>query len=311
MIDQEISPEQKSNSVAPENGNGQPDEGDRRGNVIDLLERVTSVVLPVGVALYAVLYLGIQEVYAVFGVNPQQAGIDQSVLFSRLIAALILAVLIGIPLLGLLVGLGWLIDKATFGVLGRMIQGIRQRPWVAALFAALWCGATYWGFYNYFADLDLTTMMIIAVGLGVLAFLIPFQLLRRRPAARAGMRVIVGALTGLGLGFLLVLNLTTAALDVQRTGKADLLLSIVGFQDQWTILTNAEDDKPLYDGRWMMLLGESDGTYVLYDCDKQQTFRHPKDGTNLTQLQLDPDREEGFTCGLLAEDSGQAESTTG
>ena len=136
-----------------------------------------------------------------------------------------------------------------------------------------------------------------------MAFLIPFQLLRRKPVARAGMRVIVGALTGLGLGFLLVLNLATAALDVQRTGRFSLLLNFVGFQDQWTILTNAEDNKPLYDGRWMMLLGESDGTYVFYDCDKQETFRRSMSTTNLGNLQLDPDREPGFRCGTLAEDT--------
>ncbi|MEV4180069.1 hypothetical protein AB0J28_01305 [Streptosporangium canum] len=37
-------------------------------------------------------------------------------------------------------------------------------------------------------------MVIVAVGLGVLTFLVPFRLLRRMPAGRAGMKVIVGAL---------------------------------------------------------------------------------------------------------------------
>ncbi|WP_204044994.1 hypothetical protein [Acrocarpospora phusangensis] len=298
MIDQGIVAEQNSNSAAAVSSPAEED--GERGSVIALLERVASVVLPIGVALYAVLYLGVEEIYSTFGINPQQAGIDQSVLFSRLMSTLILVLLLGIPTLGLVIGLGWLIDKISFGTAGRVVRGIRERPWVAALFAALWCGATYWGFYNFFADLDLTVMVVTAVGLGVLTFLIPFRLLRRKPVGRAGLKVIVGGLTGLGLGFLLILNLASAAVEVQETGQANLLLSTVGFQDQWTVLTNAEDDKPLYDGRWMMLLGESDGTYIFYDCDKLETFRRPMETTNLTQLQLDPERESGFACGALA-----------
>ncbi|MGP3961933.1 hypothetical protein ACTWPT_38695 [Nonomuraea sp. 3N208] len=79
------------------------------------------------------------------------------------------------------------------------------------------------------------------------------------------------------------------------------LLNAVGFQDQWAVIKNAEDDKPLYDGRWMMLLGESDGTYVLYDCDKLETLRRPMETTNLGTIELDPEREKGFTCGGLVE----------
>ncbi|GAA3306224.1 hypothetical protein [Nonomuraea dietziae] len=67
------------------------------------------------------------------------------------------------------------------------------------------------------------------------------------------------------------------------------------------MVKSAEDDKPLYDGRWMMLLGESDGTYVLYDCDKLETLRRPMETTNLGQIELDPEREAGFTCGGLAQ----------
>ncbi|TKK75873.1 hypothetical protein FDA94_38745 [Herbidospora galbida] len=279
------------------------EENDDRGSVISLLERVASVVLPIGVALYAVLYLGVEEIYGVFGINPQQAGIDQSVLFSRLMSTLVLVLLLGLPLLGLLVGLAWLVNVITLGAAGRAVGWVRARPWVAGLVAALWSGATYWGFYNFFADLDLTIMVIIAVGLGMVTFLVPFQLLRRRPVGRAGLKVLVGGLTGLGLGFLLILNLSSAAQTMRDTGQANLLLSTVGFQDQWAILTNAEDDKPLYDGRWMMLLGESDGTYLLYDCDKQETFRRPMETTNLTQVQLDPEREEGFVCGSLVEET--------
>ncbi|TMR08201.1 hypothetical protein ETD86_48840 [Nonomuraea turkmeniaca] len=284
-------------SPISESATSPEDESD--GSVLGLLERIGSVIVPIGVALYAVLYLGVEEMYGVFGINPQQAGIDQSVLLGRLMGTLVLMLLISVPTLGLIVGFCWLADRLTGGALGRLVGGIRRRPWIAALIAALWCGATYWGLFNIVGDLDLAVMVVIAVGLGVLTFLVPFRLLRRRPVGRAATKVLVGALTGIGLGFLLILAMVKGAVEVQETGQANDLLGYVGFQDQWAVIKNAEDDKPLYDGRWMMLLGESDGTYVFYDCDKLETFRRPMETTNLGDIQLDPEREKGFTCGGL------------
>ncbi|MEO3811030.1 hypothetical protein ABGB17_18700 [Sphaerisporangium sp. B11E5] len=272
------------------------------GSVVELLERIGSVVLPIGVALYAVLYIGVEEIYGVFGVSPQQAGIDQAVLFGRLSGSLVLLLLVGLPTLGLIVGLLWLLDKITLGSVGRVVAAVRRHPWIAALVAALWCGATYWGFFSVFAELDLTIMLIIAVSLGVLTFLVPFRLLRRKPVGRAGMKLLVGGLTGLGLGFLLIIQLLTAAVDVHGTGQSGLLLDAVGFQNQWAVLQNPEDGKSLYDGRRMMLLGESEGTYVLYDCDKLQTFRRPIEATQLAGIESDPELPEDFSCGSLAEE---------
>ncbi|SET53084.1 hypothetical protein [Nonomuraea wenchangensis] len=287
--------EQPPPDTAPEQEDG--------GGVLTVLERIGAVVVPVGVALYAVLYLGVEQVYWVFGVNPQQAGIDQSVLLGRLMGTLILLLLALIPAIGVLVGLGWLIDRITRGAAGRLLRRLRERPWIVAALAALWSGATYWGLFNLVADLTLGIMVAVAVGLGVLAFLIPFRLLRRRRVGRAGMTVLVAALTGLGLGFVLILSLVKGAVEVQETGQANDLLGYVGFQDQWAVLRDAATDKPLYDGRWMMLLGEKENTYVFYDCDKQETFRRSMSTTNLGNLQLDPDREPGFRCGTLAEDT--------
>ncbi|MFC4122960.1 hypothetical protein [Nonomuraea zeae] len=279
-----------------------PEDGEDRGSVLALLERISSVIVPIGVTLYAVLYLGVSEMYGVFGINPQQAGVDQSVLLGRLMGTLILMLLVILPTLGLIVGLCWVADKLTGGALGRLVGAIRRRPWLAALLAALWCGATYRGLFVIFGSPDLFIMVVIAVGLGVLTFLVPLRLMRRRPVGRAATKVLVSALTSIGLGFLLILAMVQGAVEVRETGQANELLSFVGFQDQWTIIKNAEDDKPLYDGRWMMLLGESDGTYIFYDCDKLETFRRPMETTNLSALQLDPEREEGYTCGDLAAD---------
>ncbi|GAA3616434.1 hypothetical protein GCM10022419_122220 [Nonomuraea rosea] len=277
-----------------------PVEPENEGQILGLLERIGSVIVPVGVALYAVLYTGIEQMYGVFGINPQQAGIDQSVLLGRLMGTLVFLLLVAIPTLGFLLGFVWLIDKLTLGTLARLVGGIRQRPWITALIAALWCGATYWGVFNLVGDLDIAVMVVIAVGLGVLSFLVPFRLLRRKPVGRAGTKILAGGLTGVGLGFLLILAMIEGAVEVQETGQANDLLSYVGFQDQWAVVKSADNDKPLYDGRWMMLLGESDGTYIFYDCDKLETFRRPMETTNLATIELDPEREQDFTCGELA-----------
>ncbi|MER5645115.1 hypothetical protein [Streptosporangium sp. NPDC002524] len=283
----------------------EPPVEEENSGVLAMIERIGSVIVPIGVALYAVLYLGVEQMYGVFNISPQQAGIDQSVLLGRLMGTLILLLLVVVPLLGLVVGLGWLVNKLTRGTVGRAATAVRERPWIAALIAALWSGATYWGLLNLVGDLDIAAMVVVAVGLGVLTFLVPFRLLRRKPVGRAGMKVLTGALTGVGLGFLLILQMITGAIEVQETGQANDLLPFVGFQDQWAVIKNAEDDKPLYEGRWMMLLGESEGTYVFYDCDKLDTFRRPIETTNLGSLQLQPEREAGFKCGTLAEQEEQ------
>jgi hypothetical protein len=49
-----------------------------------------------------------------------------------------------------------------------------------------------------------------------------------------------------------------------------------------------------------MVLGESEGMFAIYDCDKLETVRRPSESVVLTQLQLAPEREEGFTCGSQA-----------
>ncbi|WP_133061507.1 hypothetical protein [Streptosporangium minutum] len=282
-----------------------PSEEEEGGGVLEMIERIGSIIVPIGVALYAVLYLGVESMYSIFEVSPQQAGIDQSVLLGRLMGTLVLLLLVALPVLGVVVGVGWLADKVTRGAVGRLVGAVRRRPWLVAAFAALWCGATYWGLLDLLGGSDVAVMVVVAVGLGVLTFLVPFRLLRRKPVGRAGMKVIVGALTGIGLGFLLIMQMTLGAIEVQQTGKANELITYVGFQDQWAILKNAENDKPLYGGRWMMVLGESNGAYVFYDCDKLETFRRSMDRTILGSLRLTPEREPGFKCGTLAEDESQ------
>ncbi|MFC0864122.1 hypothetical protein ACFHYQ_17650 [Sphaerimonospora cavernae] len=273
---------------------------EEKAGVVDLLERSGSVILPVGISLYALLYLGIQQVYGIFNVSPEQAGIDQATMFGRLVGTLILLVIGGTLLIGVAVAGFWLLDKATFGRLARFAQAVRQRPWAAAAVGALWCGASYWGFLGYLGLGDgttLTAIVITAVSIGVLSFLVPFRLLRSRPVGRAGMKIVVAAFTGIGLGFALMGQMESDALAVAEKGEpASLLLSMVGFQDQWVVATDRESGEPLRDGEELLLLGEREGAYALYDCANQETFRRSIDATVLQQIVLEPDRPEGYSC---------------
>ncbi|MER6950284.1 hypothetical protein ABT294_40330 [Nonomuraea sp. NPDC000554] len=284
------------------------EEGESKSGVLDVLEKVGSVVVPAGVTLYALLYMGFKEMYGVFGITPEQAGIDQAVLFGRLLGTLLPLLLTAALGIGLLVGLGWLVNLVTRGWAGRAFQYLRERPWIVAIVAGVWAGLSYLGFLYYLYTAAGETVegedVVIVILLGMLAYVVPFRLLRRRSMGRAGMKVLIGALTGVGLGYLLIIQMVYGAVQVQETGQANVLLGSLGFQDQWAKLQDSSG-KPLYGSRWMMLLGEFEGGYAFYDCDKMQTFRKFSESTILTEIQLDPEREEGFTCGDLAEKEKQ------
>ncbi|GAA3089936.1 hypothetical protein [Streptosporangium carneum] len=272
-----------------------------RGSVIDLLQRVGSVALPVGVSLYALLYLGIQQVYGVFDISPEQAGIDQATLFGRLVGCLILLVLGGVPVLGALVGVGWLLDRLARGWLVRLGHAVRERAWAAAAVGAVWCGATYWGLLGYAGlaeGTELAVIVLVAVGIGVAVFLVPFRLLRRRPTGRAGMRTVIAAFTGIGLGFTLIGQMESDAVELASTGRGSLVLSMVGFQDQWVVATTGTG-RPVR-GVPLLLLGEHEGTYAFYDCARRETFRRPMGSTVLQQMELEPEHDESFTCAAPA-----------
>ncbi|MGV9377404.1 hypothetical protein ACWDRB_16385 [Nonomuraea sp. NPDC003707] len=279
------------------------------GGVLDVLEKIGSVVVPAGVTLYALLYMGFKEMYSVFGITPEQAGIDQSVLFGRLLGSLLPLTLIAASCIGLLISLGWLLNLITRGWAGRLFQAVRKRPWIVAVIAAVWAGLSYMGFLYYVYTAVEEHLgggeVVFAILLGFLAYVVPFRLLRRRSIGRAGMKVLIGAFTGVGLGYALIIQMVFGAVQVQETGQANALLDSLGFQDQWARLQDSSG-KTLYDGRWMMLLGEFEGGYAFYDCDKLMTFRKFSESTILIDIQLDPDREKGFTCGTLADKDKKA-----
>ncbi|MET7332457.1 hypothetical protein [Nonomuraea sp. NPDC005650] len=279
-----------------------------KGGVLDVLEKIGSVVVPAGVTLYALLYMGFKEMYGVFGITPEQAGMDQSVLFGRLLGTLLPLTLITASGIGLLIGVGWLLNVITRGWAGRVFQAVRKRPWIVALIAAIWAGLSYLGFLTYvYTALEEPLgggEVVFVILLGFLSYVVPFRLLRRKSIGRAGMKVLIGAFTGVGLGYLLIIQMVFGAAEVQKSGQANLLLDSLGFQDQWATLQDSSG-KTLYDGRWMMLLGEFEGGYAFYDCDKQMTFRKFSESTILIDIQLDPEREKGFTCGSLAEKDKQ------
>lgn len=232
-------------------------------------------------------------------------------LLGRLLGTLLPLLILGAVAVGILISLGWLLNMITRGWAGRVVQRTRQQPWIVAALAAAWVGVSYLGWLYFMTALDAADPtaplaveiwdVLIAVALGAVAYLVPFRLLRRRPIGRASLKVLVGALTGIGLGYILILQMIYGAVDVMQKGESTAVLDAVGFQTQWAKLQDS-GGKPLYDSRWMMVLGEREGGYAIYDCDKMQTFRKFSESTILSEVQMyAPDRDKDFTCGSLAE----------
>lgn len=261
--------------------------------MLEVLEKIGSVVVPIAVALYAMLYLGIQNVYYVFGIPPEQAGLDQSTIFGRLIGTLVQLFLLLLPLLGLAVGVGWLLNLVTGGWAGKGLALVREKPWIAAAFAALLSGVAYWSYLGVMWDLSGLPVTLAVVGVALFGLLVPYRLLRRRPNGRAGMKVLTGALVGMGLGFVLIGQMAEGANDIYTNGNGNVVLDLVGFQNQWATVHNGDDKPLLKDDDRMLVLGEKEGAYVFYNCGTQETLRRPIEATILGNIELDPDFSNG------------------
>ncbi|MEU0567134.1 hypothetical protein ABZ297_17340 [Nonomuraea sp. NPDC005983] len=283
-----------------------------RGSVLELFEKIGSVALPLAVALYAVLYIGLQNVYYVFGITPEQAGLDQATIFARLISTLVTVLLGLIPVVGAIVGLGWLVNLVLGGRAARAVDRLREKPWLAAVIGVLASSLAYWGYLKVVQGVSAGAAVFTALGIAVFGLLVPYRLLRRRPSGRAGMKVLTGALVGLGLGFLLAGQMVQGALDIYENGNGNYVLDLVGVKNQWATVQDG-DGKPLdkeREGDRMMLLGEEEGTYVFYDCGMAETIRRPVEATTLNAIELDPDFTEGGTqkpvkCGYALPEADQ------
>ncbi|MFI7616044.1 hypothetical protein ACIBP6_32965 [Nonomuraea terrae] len=279
-------PQQEAVRSAPEAG---------RGSVLEILERLGTVVVPVAVAVYALLYMGFESVYDTFGVTPDQAGITQTTIFGHLISTLVLVFLALLPLLGLVIGLCWAVDRITRGAAGRALRWVREKPWPAAAAGAALSGVAYWGLLGIFG-VSGTPVLVTVAAIGVFCLLVPFRLLRAWPSGRAAMRILTGALVGLGLGFVLLGLMTEAAEDVHDKGTSSFVLMLAGFKNQWAEVHDG-DGKPLSnDGRWLVL-GQDGGSYVFYDCGRAETVIRPIEATTLSEIQIFPESEGARTCG--------------
>ncbi|YCK33406.1 hypothetical protein ACNF49_04670 [Actinomadura sp. ATCC 39365] len=285
-----------------------PEQATAKGSVLEVFEKIGSVAVPVAVGMYAMLYLGLAQVYVVFGITPEQAGLDQATIFGRLIGTLIELFLVALPGVGLLVALGWLLNLATRGSVGRLTRRLREQPWIAATMGALVSVVAYWAYFGTLWDLSGGRLLVAVVLVAVFGLLVPFRLMRTRNTGRAGMKVLTGALFGIGLGLILVAQMVHGAVDIAANGNGNALLQTVGFQNQWATVGDG-DGKPLNkdnpDERFL-LLGEKEGAYVLYDCGKQETFRRSIEGTTLGRIEFDPDFADPETgevkaCGYALE----------
>ncbi|WP_327092319.1 hypothetical protein OIE66_17230 [Nonomuraea sp. NBC_01738] len=286
----------------------------KRGSVLEVVEKIGSVAVPVAVSLYAMLYIGIQDVYATFGITPEQAGLDQATIFARLISTLVQIFLLAVPAVGVLVGLGWLVNLITRGSAGRLVGKIRENTWIAAGIGALLSGLGYWvylyvhdGFYGESPDLSVGGAGVQALVIAAVGLLIPYRVMRRKGAMRAGMKILTGSLVGVGLGFLVVVGMIMGAVDIRANGVGNEFLDLVGFKNQWATVHDGDDKAVLKDDDRALLLGEMEGAYVLYNCGTMETIRRPIEATLLGQIEIDPDFSQDGTvevepCGYAAED---------
>lgn len=295
---------------APEPPEGPSGEEDG-GGVLDLLERVGSVVVPLGVSLYAILYVAMQTLYATFGITPEQAGIEQSVLLGRLLYTIIMVALVAVPTLGVVVSLWWLLNKVTLGKAGKGLTFVREKPWAMAALMAVICGLIYWlllpileGFLGFTKLGEGVKAVFVATLVAIAAFVVPFSLLRRTKTGRALTKVICSLLAGLTMGFVLIGTVGQDAYKLATTAESSTTLSLVGFQDQWVY---AEDDKgkPLQEGRPLLFLGEKEGFFVFWDCAELRTFRQFGEKVVITETAISPDWEflggNDFQCGQITE----------
>ncbi|MFI9552851.1 hypothetical protein [Nonomuraea endophytica] len=296
--------------LPPEQPAPEPEQESAKGNVLEVFEKIGSVAVPIAVGMYAMLYLGLTQVYMVFGITPEQAGLDQATIFGRLIGTLIQLFLMALPGVGLLVALGWLLNLATRDSAGRLVHRLREQPWIAATVGALISVVAYWAFFGMLWDLSGGTLLVAVALVAIFGLLVPFRLMRRRKTGRAGMKVLTGALFGIGLGLMLVAQMIQGAVDIADNGNGNALLQTVGFQNQWATVGDG-DGKPLHKDNpeeRFLLLGEKEGAYVLYDCGKQETFRRSVEGTTLGMIEFDPDFSDPETgevkaCGYALEDA--------
>ncbi|MGV9305554.1 hypothetical protein [Nonomuraea sp. NPDC003727] len=294
--------------VAPPQERPQPD----RGSILDVVEKIGSVAVPIAVALYAMLYLGLQHVYAIFGITPEQAGLDQATVFARLVGTLVEIFLYLLPVVGVIVTLFWLVNLLTRGAAGRALAWVREKSWVAATLAALLSAIGYWAYLTTTngvsedLDIDYGSAVLPAVAIAFLGLLAPYRIMRQRGSTRAGMKVITGALVGVGLGFLLVLQMVMGAADIYVNGNGNGFLDMVGFKNQWATVHDGDGKPVVKDDDRVLILGEKEGAYVYYNCGDQITYRRPVEATVLGQFEIDPDftnggTEEPMACGYLTE----------
>lgn len=285
--------------------------GDVKSTVFEFLDQLGDLVMPLAIALYAVLYISMQYLYGTFGVNPEQAGIDQGVLFGRLLYTLVLLVLLALPVIGIYVSIRWLFQRITGDLHGALVRGMRANPWISAGVLAVVCVVLYWALMPLLLNFvlgasgdNLALNLGLALLLGAVAFIVPMRMLSRSPVGRFTRRVICGALAGVTIGFSLAGTVSEEANLVATQGAESALLNAVGFQDQWVVVQR--DDKCLYDGATMLLLGTSEAGYALYDVGLQQAHFLPVgDNVTLDYVMMSPGGAdmEAASQACLAEDA--------
>lgn len=140
--------------------------------VMPFLQTAAAIALPFLLGLYVIVSVMLTEFYRVFGITLDQAGINQTVLLSRMANVIVLLAIALVPLACVAVCIAWLVDRLTQGHLSTVIRAAWSRAWWQALLAMLLVG---WFLAGYFViGFQLSHFLWIGVALlaGVLVEMI-------------------------------------------------------------------------------------------------------------------------------------------
>ena len=105
--------------------------------LLPFLEGAAAIALPLLLGIYVLMSNALSEFYSVFGITLDQAGINQTVMLSRMATVIVLLIIAVVPLTCVAVTVVWLLNWTTGGRLRSVLRKTWQRPWGQALVVML------------------------------------------------------------------------------------------------------------------------------------------------------------------------------
>lgn len=101
--------------------------------ILPFIQGVAALALPVLLGLYVLVSIALGKFYGTFGITFDQAGINQTVLLSRMASVIVFLIIAAVVLTSIAVTCVWLTNRMTTGRLSRLLPDIWRRPACQAL----------------------------------------------------------------------------------------------------------------------------------------------------------------------------------